>query len=108
MNNATTKAAALTVLRNAKKTVLKIGTDELHVFVGELDDEIEAARKKALKAGNSVEHDGVREWQHTEEIFPEVWHDDGNRTRHEVAHYSKDLETGEITRTVLREIWKRG
>lgn len=105
-----TKEQAAEVLRNAKTTVIKIGTSTLEVFIGdELDDKIEAAIKKGLAKGEYVERgDGYREWMHTEEIFPEIWHDDGNRTRHEVAHYRKNLETGEVTRTVTKEVWKKG
>lgn len=105
-----TKKEAAAILRDAKKTAIKIGTSTLEVFIGDgLDAKIEATIKKALARGEFVERgDGFREWMHTEELFPEVWHDDGNRTRHEVAHYRKNLETGEVTRTVTKTLWKKG
>jgi len=79
--------------------------ETLHIVLGD-DDGTNKERRRLLARGLTlIDQDGVKRWQTTEEIWPTVWHPDGNRTRHEVVLHR--LFPGSIMdRTVLRGVWR--
>ena len=101
------KAAAIQAFAELKSmTIHHERGDSIELYSPELEPQFAKKAEAAMKRGAAVSRNGVREWIHFEELHPEIWHSDGNRTKHNVVRYKKDDKTGVITHTIDKVVWR--
>ena len=101
------KLEAMKALAGMKSITIHRETgDTIELYSPSVEDQIMKKAETAMKRGAAVSRNGVKEWIHFEELHPEVWHSDGNRTKHNVVRYKKDDKTGVITHTIDKVVWR--